>query len=113
MTRRSKWATALLLSGLSIYCLAIWLCPPANPGLVVQPTHRPDEPFGGVGNDVWGVAFSPTGDLIASAGGDCQVRLWNLDGSPHGEPLEGHKAPVLSVAFSPTSGVLASAGGDG
>jgi WD40 repeat protein len=112
MTRRSKWSFVLLLSALPLYWLATWLLPSGSPRIGVPPRELPGEPFGGVGNDVWGVAFSPTGDMLATACGDCQVRLWNLDGSAHGQPLQGHEAPVLSVAFCPKGDVLASGAGD-
>jgi WD40 repeat protein len=112
MARRSKWYLVLLLSAPLLCWLAIWLLPSDSPRTGVPPRELPGEPFGGVGYDVWGVAFSPNGDLLVTAGGDCQVRLWNLDGSAHGQPLQGHVAPVLSVAFCPKGDVLASAGGD-
>jgi len=51
--------------------------------------------------------------MLASAGSDGTVRLWNLDGSARGQPLQGHEGSVLSVAFSPNGDLLASAGEDG
>jgi hypothetical protein len=56
------------------------------------------------------VAFSPKADLLASAGEDGTVQLWNLDASPRGAPLQGHRGSVHSVAFSPKGDLLATAG---
>ncbi|HUF54704.1 MAG TPA: TIR domain-containing protein [Dehalococcoidia bacterium] len=62
---------------------------------------------------VWGVAYSPDGAILASAGDDHTVRLWDVaTRQPIGEPLTGHEERVNSVAFSPDGAILASAGGD-
>lgn len=59
------------------------------------------------------LAFSPDGQILASAGRDKTIRLWDLsNGEQIGEPLIGHTDWVSSVAFSPDGKYLASAGWD-
>jgi WD40 repeat protein len=76
-------------------------------------TGKPhDEPLGH-GGWVYELEFSPNGELLASAGSDNRVRLWNVpSGEPHGEWLTGHTDSVSGVAFSPDGELLASASHD-
>ncbi|NET49135.1 MAG: TIR domain-containing protein, partial [Merismopedia sp. SIO2A8] len=66
----------------------------------------------GAGN-IASVAFSPDGQTLVSGGNDGTVRLWDIQGNPIGEPLEGHQKWVTSVAFSPDGQTLVSGGDDG
>jgi WD40 repeat protein len=59
---------------------------------------------------VWDVAYSPMGDLVATAGNDGIVGLWDpATGQRHGKPLV-HDGKVYSVAFSPDGKQILGAG---
>ena len=53
------------------------------------------------------VAFSPDGRLLASAGDDKTVRLWNPQTGNIVRTLSGHESRVTSLAFSPDGTLLA------
>jgi WD40 repeat protein/serine/threonine protein kinase len=62
---------------------------------------------------VFGLAFSPQGDRLATGGADGKVRLWDVrTGNPLFE-LAGHTANVFTVAFNSDGSLLASGGWDG
>ncbi|MFN8412250.1 MAG: TIR domain-containing protein [Anaerolineales bacterium] len=60
-------------------------------------------------SEVFTVAFSPNGQILASAGFDKTIRLWDIaTGKPIGQPLTGHTDTIYSLAFSPDGKTLAS-----
>ncbi len=62
---------------------------------------------------VWEVVFSPDGRLLASAGGDATLRLWDVANARLLATLTGHTRGVTSVAFQPEGLLLASGSLDG
>jgi len=57
-------------------------------------------------------SYSPDGQLVASAGHDKTVRLWDSRSGSELRTLSGHQGKVFSVAFSPDGRLLASGSAD-
>ncbi|MEX2578896.1 MAG: c-type cytochrome domain-containing protein [Verrucomicrobiales bacterium] len=56
--------------------------------------------------------FSPDGKLLATAGYDRVIRLWEVESGKHLRKFPSHNGAVFDLAFSPDGSVLASASGD-
>jgi WD40 repeat protein/class 3 adenylate cyclase/tRNA A-37 threonylcarbamoyl transferase component Bud32 len=57
--------------------------------------------------------FSPDGTLLATAGGDQTIKLWNTDTWQEVMSLKGHENEVSTVGFSRDGKLLISSGKDG
>src|SRR5262249_51499399 len=75
-------------------------------------THDEKAPLKGHTGYVYSVAFSPKGNMLASASADRTVRLWDIQTKREIATLKGHLNLVNSVAFSPDGRTLASASQD-
>jgi WD40 repeat protein len=64
---------------------------------------------------IWDLAFSPTESVVASAGGDGTVKIWNWRERGKGKPIAtlNHGSHVRGLAFSPDGQVLVSVGFNG
>ncbi len=61
---------------------------------------------------LYGIAYSPSGEQLATAGYDRLIQLWNTETGERLRTLKGHNGAVYGIAFSPDGRILASAGGD-
>ena len=62
---------------------------------------------------VYKTAFCPRGTLLASAGEDQGIRIWDWKNGTTLAVLRGHTRQVNSIVFSPDGSSLASASDDG
>jgi hypothetical protein len=79
----------------------------------VRPVARCSATIPGHADAVLTVAFSPNGRRLASGGGDCTVRFWDLGTQTPQFQCTGHGGWVLAIAWSPDAAMLASGDRDG
>jgi len=63
--------------------------------------------------EVWTLAFSPDGKILASGCEDKSVRIWNTENGKNLKILKNHRSRILSVTFSHGGEILASGDAEG
>lgn len=84
----------------------IWICD--GGGRSRQNCHQPTERHDG---EIHDLSFSPDGRLLATAGADREIRLWDTQSLEYAVLL-GHSLPVFDLAFTPDSLALVSGSAD-
>jgi hypothetical protein len=105
------WTTACVFAGPDMIATAstdaLWRMYDVRSGQLQSPG------FKGHVRGINAIAYTPNGNLIATASDDRCIRIWTFSGFCL-HRLEGHSARVLALSFHPSrSGVLASTGLDG
>jgi WD40 repeat protein len=62
---------------------------------------------------VWDIAFNPDGSILASAGGDKTIHVWDPANGNLVKSLDGHQDAVTCLSFSPDGKILTTGGLDG
>jgi WD40 repeat protein len=92
-------------------------CPPELRDFTWEYLHRlcrrEERVYQGHAGGLFAVAYAPGGALVATAGLDRLIRLWDPRTGRTAAILEGHASAVIEVAFGPDGRLLASAGADG
>jgi WD40 repeat protein len=113
ISRDGKW----VVTGSMGNDIQIWDAAVSEPG---RPRPRDNEKplatLAGHATEVSALAFSPSGDMLASGDEQGRVRLWKSSGPPgqwkFDRELAGHSAGITAVRFTPDSKRLITASGD-
>src|SRR5262245_43605990 len=92
-------------------------CQVSQPPCLAQQTRVvPQQPRvvpQGHGEQVFSVAFSPDGKMVAAGCGDGRIELWEVASHKRRAMLRGHTEEVTSLVFSGDGKLLASRGAEG
>lgn len=75
-------------------------------------TGKEIKSFSGHTGTLWGVVFSPDGQMLATTGDDSVVKLWNVQTGQELSTFRGHQMLVAALAFSPDGQTLATGSWD-
>jgi WD40 repeat protein len=75
-------------------------------------TGREVKSFSSEGKEIFGIALSPDGSLLAAGDQDGNIHLWDVESGKKLNKLSGHAGLVYRVAFNLDGSRLASAGFD-
>ncbi len=107
---------ALVLGGELILNISTRKTSPSAPQFIPTPTPETEYPvntYSGHNGAVNAVAWSPDGQMIASAGADESVQVWKWDSQiADNKPYTGHNGAVNAVTWSPDGKLIASASDD-
>jgi roadblock/LC7 domain-containing protein len=108
----SKRSTVLVL----LATVAVWTIP-ARAQRKERPDYQlelgaKDKVLVRLTKEIAGLAYSPDGNLLAFAGGDSLIHVWDFKANKELAAFKGHTGFIRTVAFSPDGKLIASAGDD-
>src|SRR5436190_19626703 len=80
--------------------------------LFATPSAGDERVLTGHSGEIFALALSPNDQLLASAGSDRAIRLWEPITGREMRSLNGHLGSVRALAFAKTRSLLASGGSD-
>ena len=90
--------------------------PLPQPGAIISPDTAEKiveiADLGGQTIPIWALAFTPDGSILAAAGSENIVNLWDVSVTGEPDTFSGHATKVTSIAVSPDGKTLASGAED-
>ena len=102
LARKSQSKLWPVIAGFTGYTILLWACV-----LLVARIQTSDleATLSGHADGITGVAYAPDGKLLASAGADKTIRVWDVAAKKEKWVLQGHTQRVTAVNFRPDGAV--------